>query len=242
MVERIDLHDLADALDLGRHEMVSLVGGGGKTSSLFALGRRLPGHSVMTTTTKMGSEHTGGFPVLLDPTDDEVTAAFARANEVLVWGDRGERKAGGVTPERCDRWFDLDEVDHVLIEADGSQQLPFKAPHTFEPVVPSRTTMLVACVGADALGRVIADQCHRPLRVAAIAGCSPYERLTPARAAAVLLSDRGSRKDLPAGARYAVAVHRVDGTSLAFVEELATHLDGQAPLIAVRPAGQDEPR
>jgi probable selenium-dependent hydroxylase accessory protein YqeC len=230
VVEVIGIDGLHDALGLGRHELVSLIGGGGKTTSLFHLGRQLSGHSVLTTTTKMGSERDGGFPVLLAPTE----AAFARHNEVLVWRDRTKRKATGVAPEDCDRWFGLPGVDHVVVEADGSRQRPFKAPHVFEPVVPAATTVLVACVGADALGRVIADQCHRPLRVAAIAGCSPYQRLTPERIATVLLSDRGSRKSCPPGARYAVAVHRVDATSRPFVDELAGLL-GATPLIAIAP-------
>jgi len=215
--------------------MVSLIGGGGKTTSLFALGRQAAGHAVLTTTTKMGSERDGGFEVLLAPSDGQVEAAFKTTNEILVWTDRSERKATGVSPDDCERWFDLLTVDHVIIEADGSRQRPFKAPHVFEPVVPERTTLLVACMGADALGRVIADQCHRPLRVAAIAGCSPYQRLTPERAAAVLLSDRGSRKGLPPSARFAVLVHRVDDSNQKFVDELARHLEGRAPLIAVLP-------
>ena len=235
MVEPIELGELASTLELGRRELVSLVGGGGKTSSLFALGHQLQGHTAMTTTTKMGSERDGGFPVLLAPSDDELQAAFGRHNEVLVWRDRSKRKASGVTPEHCDRWFDLAAIDHVVVEADGSRQRPFKAPHNFEPVVPSRTTVLVACIGADALGRVIADQCHRPMRVAAIAGCSPYERLTPERAATVLLSDRGSKKALPRGARFAIAIHRVDDQSRELVDELVALTSPHAPTVAVAP-------
>lgn len=238
MVQLTALADLAGALELGRHELVSLVGGGGKTTSLFELGNQLSGHTIMTTTTKMGSERDGGFPVLLAPADDDLTAAFRHHNEVLVWTDRTKHKATGVSREDCDRWFELPGIDHVVVEADGSRQRPFKAPHNFEPVVPSRTTVLVACVGADAIGRVIADQCHRPLRVAAIAGCSPYERLTPERAATVLLSDRGSKKSLPGDARFAIAIHRVDETARPLVDELVALTTAHARTIAIA-ASQD---
>ena len=60
-------------------------------------------------------------------------------------------------------------LDHLVVEADGSRRMPFKAPLEYEPVVPSRTTTLVACVGAAALGAVISEQCQRPERVAAVA-------------------------------------------------------------------------
>jgi molybdenum cofactor cytidylyltransferase len=231
MDEPVALHELATALRLGGHELVSLVGGGGKTTTLFALGRQLPGHLVLTTTTKMSGDRTDRHRVLLDPTDAEVAAAAEADQSVLVWRSISGNKAHGVDRGSCDRWFDL--VDHVLVEADGARRRPLTAPGPFEPVVPSRTTTLVACVGASAFGRVIADRCHRPLRVAALAGCSPYERLTPERVARVLLSDRGLRKDQPATARFAVLAAGVAESDRPFLRALVTHLDGRVPVVAV---------
>ncbi len=193
MVEPISISDLAASLELGSHELVSFVGGGGKTTALFALGRQLPGTVVLTTTTKMGRDRTGGRPVLFSPTEAELDEALRRDHCVIAWKEDAEHKALGVDPETCDHWFG--RYDHVVVEADGSRRKPFKAPRPYEPVIPDRSTIVVACVGAAALGRVIADQCQRPLRVAALAGCEPGHRLTPQRLAAVLESDRGSRKD-----------------------------------------------
>ncbi len=124
-------------------------------------------------------------------------------------------------------------ADHVIVEADGSRQRPFTAPNPFEPVVPSLTTLLVACVGASAFGRVIADRCHRPMRVAAVAGCSPSQRLTPERLATVLLSDRGARKGRPDGARYVVVINQVTDADRRFVDRLHDVVDGRAPIVAV---------
>ena len=41
-------------------DVVSFVGGGGKTTALFALARHTPGTTLVTTTTKMGRDRTGG--------------------------------------------------------------------------------------------------------------------------------------------------------------------------------------
>jgi len=231
MVEPIVLGELSSALGLGAHEHVALVGGGGKTTALFALGDQLAGTVVLTTTTKMGRDRTDGRPVLFAPSDDDLVAALDHSPAVLAWGSDGGHKAVGVAPEVCDHWFTI--ADNVVVEADGSRHRPFKAPRPFEPVVPSTTTLLLACVGADALGRVIADQCQRPLRVAAVAGCSPYLRLTPERLATVLLSDRGSRKDCPKSARFAVMVNQVTQRELGFLEELVGFMGEAAPLVAV---------
>lgn len=236
MIEPIAIEELGMALELKKGELVSLVGGGGKTTTLFALGKQLAGTTIMTTTTKMGRERDGGYPVLLNPSNAELSDAFGQHRSVLVWRGVDERKALGVAPEVCDGWMDL--ADNVVVEADGSRRKPFKAPREFEPVIASRTTMIIACVGADALGRVIADQCQRPLRVAAIADCSPYERLTPERAAAVLLSERGSQKGLPAGARFAVVVCRVDEAAATLVDELRESIGDAAPVVAVASFGE----
>jgi probable selenium-dependent hydroxylase accessory protein YqeC len=231
VVERIALDELATALNLGSHELVSFVGGGGKTTGLFALGAQLDGTIVLTTTTKMARQRTDGHHLLIDPTDVELTAALRRDRTVLAWQADAGHKAIGVARDVCDRWFDL--ADHVIVEADGSRQRPFTAPNPFEPVVPSRTTLLVACVGAEAFGRVIADRCHRPMRVAAWAACSPFLRLTPDRLAAVLVSDRGSRKACPPGARYALVLNQVRPRDDKFVDELTDAIDGRFAVVAV---------
>lgn len=210
--------DLVAELGLGDHELISLVGGGGKTTLLFGLGRQLAGRRILTTTTKMGRDRTEGFPVLLSPTDDELAASLVGGSAALVWSMADERKAVGIDDHTADRWFDL--ADHVIVEADGSRQRPFKAPAPYEPVIPSRTTLVVVVMGATALGRVIEDQCHRPLRVAALAGCSPYERLTASRAAAVLISDRGSLAKVPPGARRILLITQVDDERGAAVDEV----------------------
>ena len=233
MTERVMIGEIAEALGLGDHELVSLVGGGGKTTLLFALGTQLVGTVVLTTTTKMGRDRTGGHEPLLAPTDDALLRTLAARRVALAWRATADHKALGVEPQVCDRWFGL--VDHVVVEADGSRRMPFKAPLDYEPVVPSQTTTLVACVGAAALGVAIAEQCQRPERVAAIAGCSPVDLLTPQRLAAVLTSDRGSRKDSPPSARFAVVINQVQPTHMSFVDELAEFIGDTATLVCIAP-------
>lgn len=229
------VEELAAAFEPGDHELISLVGGGGKTTTLFGLGHQLAGTRVLTTTTKMGAEQTGELRTLVDPTDDELAEALALDAMVLTWKDTDGRRAVGFEPETCDRWFAF--ADHIVVEADGSRKRPFKAPLEYEPVVPSATTLLVACIGISAFGRPIADSCHRSERVAALAGCTVDDLLTPARAAAVLRSADGSQKGRPEGARYFVAVHRTGPEHQGLVHELEEALDGIAPVVAVAEHG-----
>ncbi|MGI9613048.1 MAG: selenium cofactor biosynthesis protein YqeC [Acidimicrobiales bacterium] len=225
-VDPIPLEQLATALELGSRELVAIVGGGGKTTTMFALADQLSGTKVATTTTKMGHDQHWGNPVLLAPTDAELTAAVVHGGVVVAWKSIDGTKAVGVDQATCDHWFnEVEGIDHVLVEADGARRRPFKAPGPLEPVIPSSSTITIIVVGADALGRVIGDQCHRPLRVAALAGCGPYERLTPERAATVLLHERGFLASVPPAARLAIVITKVDDTTTQAVADLVAALE-----------------
>lgn len=213
----------------GPGRITALVGGGGKTTLLHALGAHLGRRAVLTTTTRMAAHETGDARLLLGPTPGELAAMVADDDPrpVLVWDRVDEAAAGGpkgvgVDPGLPATWLAL--VDHVVVEADGSRGHPAKAPAPHEPALPVGPVDVVAVIGADALDRVIADQCHRPLRLAAAVGCSPYERLTPERAAILLTSPAGSRRSVPDDAGYAVAVTKVDAATRPLVDRLQAAL------------------
>lgn len=218
----IDVDEFAESLVLDDRSHVALVGGGGKSTLLHSLGRSLPGTVVLSTTVKMGADQHGGHPVLLDPTDEEVVAAVMR-EPIVVWSRIDGQKAVGIDPIRCDRL--AVSVDHLLVEADGARRQPFKAPASYEPAVPSTANVVAGVIGIEAIGKVIADRCHRPMRVAALAGVSPYERLTVAGAATVLAHERGQRASVPRGARYVVAATKISPAEIDLFTELAERLE-----------------
>jgi len=229
--------ELAAQLDLGAHEHLAVVGGGGKTTLVHHLSRALGGRRILTTTTKMGYDQDGGHPVLIDPSDAEIADIDGLT---VVWRAIDEPVALGVEPESCDRWFGL--VDHVVVEADGARRRPFKAPASYEPVVPSTSTLMVSVIGVDALGRVIAEGCHRPELVARLAGCSADQTLTPERAARVLLHPQGNRASLPAGARFVIVVTKVGTEQASTAAELGQALaDLGTPQRGEAPGGPSVP-
>jgi len=75
------------------------------------------------------------------------------------------------------------------------------------------------------------------MRVAAAGGCSPYERLTPEIAARVLTSERGTRKNIPADARYVVAINKVkpDDQLAAELADILTDAGQESLTIAHQP-------
>ena len=201
-------HRLIAELSIGAHELVALVGGGGKTTIMLALGRARP-NAVLTTTTMVGA--------------NQVPSGFVSS------GAR-DGKLIGLTPEAVDAMFDDHGHAHccVVVEADGAKHRGVKAPASHEPVIPSRTTLVIAVMGADTIDRVIEDVAHRPMLVAATVGCGPYDRLTPERVAVLHRSERGMRKGVPSTARFVVALTRIGPAEEALAAAVA---DALAPAI-----------
>ena len=228
---------LADALDVSPDEVVAFVGGGGKTTAMFRLAGEMveSGARVITTTTT----HIFAGQIALAPThvdaadatETSVSAALAAHGHVLVIGatDAGSGRARGVSPElfrRLRAWY----PDVCLLnEADGSRMRPFKAPAAHEPVIPAETTMVVAVVGADVLGKTLDDaNVHRPELVSALSGAPLGAAITPEIVAGVLAHPEGGRKGVPASARFVALINKVErGADAAPVREIAERLLGE---------------
>ena len=190
---------------------MAIVGGGGKSSLLFALASGLPGRVVLTTTTRIFAaqmSRAAEVCTLADESWEERIETFD-SHLLIVGGVEGER-AVGVPREHPAELLARPRVDWVVVEADGSRMLPVKAPAGHEPVIPDRTSLLVAVVGIDALSRPIREIAHRPERVCTITGLTPTETLTPEALAALLTSSQGGLKDAPDAARVAVMINKVE--------------------------------
>ena len=65
-----------------------------------------------------------------------VDALRAHPHILLVGATSEDGKAFGIDPTFVSELIALQDVDAVLVEADGSRMRPFKAPAEHEPVVP----------------------------------------------------------------------------------------------------------
>lgn len=204
---------------------MSVVGGGGKSSLLFALAEELPGRVVLTTTTRIFAAQwrQAAESCSTDEADWESRLDAFTKSLLLVAGVEGDR-AVGVPPDLPGRILARHGVDWVVVEADGSRMLPVKAPAAHEPVVPSDTTLLVPVVGVDAFSAPIAEVAHRPERVCAISGLTQRERLTPRALATLMTSPDGGLKCLPPRARAVVLINKVESPEQAELARSAAHL------------------
>jgi probable selenium-dependent hydroxylase accessory protein YqeC len=222
---------LAHALDLTPGEIVSFVGGGGKTGALIRLIEelRLGGWRVLaSTTTKVGRSIEAAVPVLeLEEGDGALRRAVDTEGAVFVAGGaEADGKLRGVDPAAVDRRM-VGMADAVLVEADGSRQMPIKAPGDHEPVVPSSTTLVVPMVGLDAMSRPIdGSHAHRPELLSALVGGGVVTEDAIVR---LITSQQGGLKAVPPGARVRPILNKVAPDSRQAATRIAWSLLNKGP-------------
>ena len=193
--------NLTHALGMDDRGITAIIGSGGKSTLLRALGLELMrdgARVLLATSTHM-------FPVAGVPwegaarrmTDVAWRAASLHAPGCTCAQCAGPRgsicqtgtvdAATGKLGAPVESWSDLaGRFDHVLVEADGSRRLPLKAHASWEPVIPEGTARAIWVVGASGLDRPITKVVHRPELFCDTCGCAPGDTATPERVATVL--------------------------------------------------------
>ena len=100
-------------------------------------------------------------------------------------------------------------ADIVLIEADGSRQMPCKAPAAHEPVLLPQCDIVLAVAGVSALGESLEKGCFRAELAQQILRVPGNAVLTPTLLAKLLVSESGGKKAVGERSFYAV-LNQVD--------------------------------
>lgn len=211
---------LAGALGLGPSEVVALVGAGGKTTALCLLGAELTtgGNRVITTTTTAmllrelavvgqvlrRADGSGLVPGLKRVLVDRQRVAVAHSD-----GEGG--KVVGLSPATVDRLWAHGLAEYLIVEADGSRGLPFKAFGPHEPRVPAAATTIVDVAGLDALGAPLTEErVHRADVLASILGIPLGSKVTTRVVADGLRAQVGRLRRGNAGCRIVVLLNKAD--------------------------------
>ena len=224
-------------LDMDRHRVIALVGGGGKTTTMYALAReaREAGKTVIVTTTTHILPHPGLF--MTGESDPAVLEDLLNKHGILTVGrlDRKDKMTGGDVAACAAAAY------VVLAEADGARVRPLKAPADHEPVIPPQAAAVLALAGMDCLGRTVGDICHRPERVCALLGCDMDRVIAPADAAAILSSPQGGRKGVGEAVAFRCVLNKADTPErLRGAEEIAALLAAQGIPSAITAYSEEE--
>ncbi len=129
----------------------------------------------------------------------------------------GSGRLTGLPGPLLERLLRLAEAMSVplLIEADGSRQLPVKAPAAHEPVIPTFVDTVVVLAGLSALGKPLSPQTvHRPEEFARLSGLSSGDVIDAGALRRVLVHPEGGLKGIPPGARRILLLNQADTDAL----------------------------
>lgn len=206
-------------------QIVSVIGGGGKSSLLQILGEELKARNfrvILTSTTKIEHfAHTG--LVLLQDNKNALSELRHILNErrvaLVAQKPYKGNKLLGITPRVLSKLKDL--ADAILVEADGSRQRPLKTHKANEPVVPAKASTVIIIVGAEVVNQRLSDQTvHRAELFSKKWAVTIGATLTPETIARELLSPQGYLRNIPLDSRVVILINKSDlnlegGTSLA---------------------------
>ncbi len=195
------------ALDWRCCRAVALVGGGGKTSTMYALAHEAwaAGQTVVITT----STHIMPHPRICltgDVTQQSLRALVERERIVTV--GRFER------PDKLSGVGVLEEIktcaDVVLMEADGARQRPLKVPREGEPVLPPGVDAVIGVAGMDCVGMTLRDGCHRLELVCEMLEKEPWDLITTQDVVKILCSEWGTKKGVTEAMAYRCVLNKAD--------------------------------
>lgn len=188
----------------GKKHIISLVGGGGKSTLLAYLAGCFAARGMRTaviTTTRMAC------PEHVCKTLDDCRTCWARGEYAAC----GERTENGKfrAPEDDMLHALIAHADAVIVEADGAHMRACKAPAEHEPVILPESDIVIGVMGVEVLGHAVSEACHRAEHVCALLGCTAEHNLAAADMADILVSEKGTKKGV--GARdYYVMLNKCD--------------------------------
>lgn len=198
--------NIVDAFDveLSQHELICLVGAGGKTTTMFALAQELKsrGKSVLVTTTTNIYYPSAGEcdEVIIDGSADTGILKRAEPGRIISLGREmvQERKLAGIDREFIERLYEGKKFDCILVECDGAKHKPIKAPAAYEPVVPHNATRAIGVIGLDAVGRPIEEaHVHRLEQFCDVVQRRPGEMIDEEAVVELIVSAQGLFKGVP---------------------------------------------
>lgn len=188
--------------------VVTIIGGGGKTSLMYYLLTVLKGDgytAVGTTTTKLSKEHWSGnyFAQIssIEAGYQAVKEARDRQDHVtLVSGEdpKNPGKVVGLSGKWIDQLATICRDVVFVVEGDGSAGKPLKGHLGHEPVIPSSSSLVIPVIGIDSVGVQLNRQSvHRPERICELTGTVSNSLVTTEMITQLLFHPQGYLHNCP---------------------------------------------
>lgn len=156
--------------------ITAIIGSGGKTTLMLSLARELTakGRVIICTTTHI--KPPDDIITLISPNEEAIIKAFEKEKLICIgnMAENNKLTASAIAFRKLKQM-----ADYVIVEADGSKQLPMKAHAEYEPVIPSDAVKTILIVGIKGIGNKISRICHRPQLFAELTATDINTIVTP---------------------------------------------------------------
>ncbi len=191
---------------------------------------------LVTTTTNIYYPEAWLYDRIVIQPDAEVVfkeAVSAAAGSVTVAAKEFQKESGklkGFSSGDIDSLSCSGLIDCILVEADGSRRKPVKAPGFHEPVLPTKTDIVVGLTGFDCYGkRIDAATVHRISEFCKVTGKSEGEKIDKDALLSLVTSEAGLFKAAPAEAQKVWILNKVDDRErLTVAERVGRYISVQA--------------
>jgi len=201
--------------------VVTIIGGGGKTSLMYYLLRMLKSIGqigIGTTTTKLSSEQRpGNVFVKIKSTaagHEAINGAAAIKDTLtLVMGEdpMNIEKMVGIPREWVDELSRLNKDVLFLVEGDGAAGKSLKGHLAHEPVVPQNSCLVAVMVGIDSIGAKLTSQnVHRPERICEMTGAKLESKVTGNLITQLLFHPQGYLHQCPKESQIVFFINKVE--------------------------------
>lgn len=205
---------LHQAFGVTRGDVVAFIGAGGKTSTLINMGHELAelGWRVLaTTTTAIKDEqlrlmpaavHSGAKPTKISDTLSQY--GFVFVYDRIVGDD-----VYGASVETIKQFLDNVDSDVLLIEADGADGMPLKAPYENEPIIPQDVTLVVPIASLSAINQPLDEEhIYNPQAMIEKYGYYPGSNVRSPWIAEVLRDEELGLRGIPDKARVVAFINQ----------------------------------
>lgn len=212
-------------LDLNhKNPIISLVGSGGKTTTLFQLAKHFKSQVkgqrskvFITATTHLATWQTklADHHIIIKGKND--LENIPDNGIILFTGEIENERTQPIDEETLD-WLHTESKNKnipLLIEADGSRQKPLKAPAEHEPPIPSFTEIVIYIVGLIAIGKPLNDEhVQRAEIFSQLTNLELNKTITTESIINALTHPQGGLKNFPPNAKRVALLNQADTPEL----------------------------
>ena len=191
-MQTVRSNNLLSALDLSGG-VVSLIGAGGKKTTMYELASLFDGRVALTSTSHMFQYDE--TKVDLVTIDRDSPLEFNLDARVVAYAGPTEtrNRVGGLMPSQIETIWRKGNYDLVIIKADGARSRMIKAPADHEPLIPDFTQLVLPLTSGIVIGQSLTSLiAHRVDLLAEILDLEVGDMIKPLHLAKLISSPKGS--------------------------------------------------